>query len=353
MLEDAVVEIARVLSGAVPGSSNGAPTWIEIVPKPEGGQFVARDGRRFVLEGGAEQFVARLNASGEQFRVDLDHESESFWGGSTASYGWATQFKVEAGSVWAKMDWAPDTVKNYLSNRRYRSVSPAFYVDRESAKAFYQDPKNAPPMKVTGLSSIALTNSPALRVLSLNSTEAQKMRNELCKLLGLSPDCSDSDLEATLIKFNATREESDSDIATLRAKNAKLESELASIKEATIKAAETSVNTAIAACADEAVAAGKLTPTERDYHVKQCLRGSYSDKTQALAEFKELIKSRPVSHLFRESGPPAPKVHSAHAHPSVRAVASIMEVSTEELDSTLKTMADNPQMFAFLAELGA
>lgn len=122
-----------------------------ITPLDERGELRTLDGRVFRYPDGAVALAAALNAQPMQVRIDFDHTTEPTshtYRGSTAAEGWLSEFApAPEGGVTARAD-----VSHYaayaIAERIYGYVSPVLIHDETGL--------------IHGLSSLALTNRPAL-----------------------------------------------------------------------------------------------------------------------------------------------------------------------------------------------
>ena len=142
---------------------------VTVVPRPgPDGTLPAEDGRRNHVRN-TGYLVDLLNRQQVQARFDEDHRSEpssETFAGSTASLGWLSNYRQEAGEIVADLD-PTDEALSLLRSVKYRYLSPAYYL--------------SPDDEVIGLSSLALTNRPNFPMMfapSLNRREAELGRGQ-------------------------------------------------------------------------------------------------------------------------------------------------------------------------------
>ena len=139
-----------------------------VLPRPgASGQITGRDGRAYHVADMAA-LAARLNRQEPKVRIDVDHRSEP--GAypkqtpmaclSSAALGWVRNWREENGRLLADLD-----LQNYWSargvlDRTYRYLSAALLLNESK--------------EVTGISSVALTNWPNLRLPALNYQEEKE-----------------------------------------------------------------------------------------------------------------------------------------------------------------------------------
>jgi len=346
------VECNRVMGETVDlNADTGLPDWVQLTPKATAKGFAARDGRRFVIDD-LKALVDELNASGEHIPIDVDHASEMpsmFEAPNTAAAGWLTRFAIRNRSeMWAAAEWTSGAA--LVKNRTYRSVSPAFNVTRESAQAFYEaeDRAKAPPMRVVGLSSMALTNKPALIVRSLNSEESIMDQVAICKLLGLPINTPAEEIMAALAASHKTAADvvPRADIEALHAKVRAMEAAEHAREAAASAARDAAQVEAIEAALASAQASGRVAPAGAAYHRSVCMRGDYAMRAQTLADFSAYVASQPslVSNTQMQQ---AEVLHAGtppgNAPTSV--IANSLGVSPEAMEKTRQEIRSKPDLY--------
>ena len=289
MTEDALNKIQyiapnRVFSESVP-NKDGIPEWLQLTPG--GNRFAGRDGRVFRIKS-PRALVRNFNNSGEDLRFDIDHGSESMFGG-TRSFGWLVEMELRANrEIWGRVEWTP-TGASVVQNKDYRSVSPTFLVNPESVVKHLENKKF--PMEVIGFSSIALTNRPNLPLRSLNTTQSEE-RMDIAKLLtalGLDEGADESKVLQTIESLRTTTEtvpnlndfvpRADYEVA-----QNKLGQAVALLEQQQKARHQEKVDLAI----NSAVATGKVAPASVDYHRSCC------QSEEGLKNFERFISSQPA-----------------------------------------------------------
>ena len=198
---------------------------LEVVPPPgPQGLLPSRDGRRQRVAD-ANALAAQLNGQAVKARVDFDHRSEPSsptFAGSTEAEGWLSNFRLNArGGISADAalsDWAHAG----LRERRYRYLSPAFMLDHDDDE-------------VVGLSSVALVNNPnlPLKPPAVNSSEAgvdDKQKQQQAELDERARKLEADEAAASAVAMNAAGQAVDAAIAAGRVLPAQKDYHLGAIK---------------------------------------------------------------------------------------------------------------------------
>ena len=348
---DTVIVPNQVLGeGIAIESDEGVPSWIQLTPKSASKGFAGRDGRRFSVPD-ANALVDQLNKRGEHLQIDIDHASEYM--GPTLAYGWMTEFAVRNRSeIWAKVEWTP-TGREHVASRNFRGISPTFLVERESAEAFYLDPKNAPPMIVAGLTSAALTNRPALYIRSLNSVQPTQptkdlamTHEQLCTALGLPPTSTPEQVSEAL---SAKRPMPVTDVVP-RADLDAVRAQLAAFQAAEtvraaneLEAARTAHASAVEAVLSEAMSSGRIPPASITFHRNACLRGTDTERSAALVDLRAYVAAAPVIVPNTAPAPRAPT--PAHAPAARSKIAQQLGISESEMAAAREDMRSKPEIY--------
>ncbi|MGI6254238.1 MAG: phage protease [Acutalibacter sp.] len=167
-----------ILKGA---EVEGVPEIISILPL---GHVVSSKGEFDVDEESLQEMKAQIAKRGVDLVVDYEHQTLK--GVQAPAAGWVKELKLEDGHIKALVQWTPQAAE-YLKNREYRYLSPVVNVRKSDGK-------------VTGLHSLALTNTPAIENMTpiVNSStylEGGQSNMEIIKkiaqLLGLGEDASE------------------------------------------------------------------------------------------------------------------------------------------------------------------
>lgn len=184
-------ELVRVVCALEPCRSGQPPEWVHVLPS--GPEVTARDGRRFrISDASAVTLRSEL-----PLLVDWEHASER---GDTRAAGWieqldATPGRFQRSGLWGRVRWTPQGESD-VRGRFYRYLSPVLVISKQDRD-------------VQQISSVALTNCPALPLHQLEQFRAQlsvrhgplttskdapmpqTLRTLCCAALGLSDNASD------------------------------------------------------------------------------------------------------------------------------------------------------------------
>ena len=213
-----------------------------MLPAPDAeGLLTGRDGRMFAVPDPAA-LVARLNAQPAEARIDFDHETEPMsrtYLGSTRAQGWARDWRVEAGGAISALLDLHAPALGAVQRREYRYLSPAVAHNRRGV--------------ISGISSVGLVNNPNLHVPALSAEEDP-----------MEPSDPQPGAEARTQALDA--------------------------REQALAQREEQIATQ---AVGDAVAASRITPAERDYHLNAIRR--HPDGVLAGAEaFRSLLSARPA-----------------------------------------------------------
>lgn len=188
--------------------------------------------------------------------------------------GWIRDLDVRDGAIWGRVEWT-ETGREAVASRAYRFLSPTFNFDRLTGA-------------MRRIVSAGLTNVPNFTMPAMNrSQEEIPMDPEVLKALGLPPDAGPA---AAVSAINALK--SAEATALNRAQNPDPEQfvpradyELVTNRVSALEAeAMTRTEAEIAAAVDAAVAAGKVAPVSKDYHLASCRAEGGLARFQALVE---------------------------------------------------------------------
>jgi phage I-like protein len=192
-------QVVRALCSVSPSASGEPEQKIHIFPF--GPVVVTRDERMYQVK----DLASVVTASELPALIDWEHDSER-WDGSTEAAGWVTSLEVSDGNdgrasgLWGTVEWTTKG-KADIQSRAYRYLSPVLLIDPESRA-------------LTAITSIALTNKPALR----GMTEISKFRERLSAQYGLqSADREETGMnpekrKALVATFSLADNASDDDI---------------------------------------------------------------------------------------------------------------------------------------------
>jgi len=126
-----------------------APDWLRVLPL---GKVELRDGRP-----GFEAEVADLEALVRKFRADgvdlvVDYEHQTLGGEKAPAAGWIKELEVRADGLYARIEWT-QTARQHIETGEYRYYSPALRINSETRK-------------VEALLHMGLVNYPAIKNLA-------------------------------------------------------------------------------------------------------------------------------------------------------------------------------------------
>lgn len=253
------------------------PDWVQLTPP--GPAIVGRDGRGWKMSDPAA--VAAQFDAAKLPQIDLEHSSQiaAPMGLPAPAVGWIAEIEVRDGALWGRVDWNAEG-QEAIASRAYRYLSPVFRYDWETNE-------------ILQIVSAGLTNSPNLEMAALNAAqmESTAMDQSVLEALGLQPGATAAE---AVVAINAMK------TATATALNAaqapdpaqfvpRADHALALNRIAAFEAAETAAREAkIVETVDAAVAAGKIAPASKDYHLAACRQDGGLDR------FAAMVASSPV-----------------------------------------------------------
>jgi phage I-like protein len=264
----------NVVRPDAPGDA-GVPEWVQITPA--GPALRGRDGRSWAMPS-PDSVVAQFRAdaaSGVAVPVDLEHATETSGG---PAVGWVEELEVRSGALWGRVAWNA-AGRQALADRAFRFLSPAFLFDAATGQ-------------VLRLRSVGLTNRPNFPLPALNRANTETpMDPEVLTALGLAPAATPADAVAAIA---ALREQAQTALNRAAAPDPALfvpraDHQLALNRIAALEAAEAARAEAQAATeVDAAIAAGRVHPASRDYHLATCRAEG------GLERFRALIAATPA-----------------------------------------------------------
>jgi len=264
-------------------SEGGAPEWVQLLPK--GPDIIGRDGRKWRLpDVGA--LVSAFNAHGGPLAIDWEHGQDRLapQGHPAPAAGWIEAIETRDGETWGRVSWT-DKAKAAIETREYRFLSPTFLFDRASGV-------------IVSLAGAGLVNRPNLGMVALNSRQKDSsMDKELLKKLGLAENASLAEVLAAIDRMNATSATNSADLSRYvpRADYDAVAARAQNAEQSIAQAAQAAREAEIVRLVDEAVAAGKVAPASKDYHLASCRAEG------GLERFKTFAASAPS--MFTSSDP--------------------------------------------------
>ena len=159
-----VLEIcAATAAGAPP------PEWIDLIPA---GEFVLADGRgpfvnddpEGVIAATLEEIAERGLTGGIPFDYDHSTDFAAPDGHPSPASGWMKEFKVQAGAVWAHVEWTARAA-TAIAAKEYKYISPVFNSRCDACgntKCTTENPCTSGTRHVTRVLRAGLTNNPAM-----------------------------------------------------------------------------------------------------------------------------------------------------------------------------------------------
>lgn len=205
------VELDAKEACAEDGANIGA-RWIQVLPF--GQDVEARDGRRFTVAD-AHEVVRNTELP---MLVDREHLSET--DGDSIAAGWIEELEVRDGKgVFGRVNWTP-AARQQVQSQEYRFLSPVVLGKRKDGR-----------FHVQRLSSVALTNRPALKMAGIEmfrerlshrfgpftaeEPQMDKLKKAICTALGLE-DNADDDTIATAAVARLNQQRGGDESASLR-----------------------------------------------------------------------------------------------------------------------------------------
>ena len=310
-----------------------------------------RDGRQWRVRDAAhaQQIVDATMATADPAEIPIDYDHQLQFatgegkGGTAVASGWMRNFTVEADGIYADVEWT-EAAQAKLKAREYRYISPVFSHSTATGD-------------VTRILHAGLTNYPAITelaaVASADSSGDSMDLTKLAACFGLPAAATIDEIIAAAtaqrtalaaaagLKAEATTEEIATAVAAAKA-GAVDPTKFAPIlrfpqaSNARLKALEDQQATSAASAAvDGAVAAGKVTPANRDWAM------SYASKD--LAGFNTFVGNAPVvSAATAETRTGAkPAETEADLTPEQKAVCAATGTSEADFLKTLKEEVAN------------
>lgn len=271
-----MVRTALHLQGIALNAEASAPDWVQLVPA--GPRIMGRDGRWWMMSD--PQAVADRFDPTKEPQIDIEHSSEikAPMGEPAPAVGWIKGIEVRDGALWGRVEWTP-AGSEIVATRAYRYLSPVFTYDMATGE-------------IGRIVSVGLTNQPNLEMAALNRAEEENpMDRAVLEALGLPAAATAQD---ALIAINAIKSERDTARNSAHVPDpAKFvpvaDHQLALNRIQAFETAEAARrNAEIETAVDAAIAAGKVAPASKDFHVAACRAEGGFDR------FKAFIGTAPV-----------------------------------------------------------
>jgi phage I-like protein len=265
-----------------PGA-DAAPRTITLIPAPDAdGVIRGIDGRSWRMKDAAKIVAAftRPRAITENHAGMLAAPA----GGGSPAHGWIETIRADNGAIVGDVAWTPRGTAA-LQARDYRFLSPEFQFDAKTSE-------------ILALVGASLVNDPNFPQLALNreqSTEHTPMLTAILRALGLADTASADD---AVVAINALKTERQTALNQAQhpdpTKFVPAETHEVALNRATAAEAElkkvkdTQLDADITAAVDQAQAAGKIAPANRDFYLAMC-------RTEGgLEKFREFAGKAPV-----------------------------------------------------------
>lgn len=264
------------------------PPKIQVLPL---GTVEAIDGRTFTVD--AQAVLKTFAKRKVDLPIDINHSTENAapYGRPSPAVGWGNALSIEADGIYASVDWNK-TGRAALSDREYRYLSPAVIYDMDAYTATKQ-------LVVSGLTSIALVNTPALNQLPALASEQpsatiaeqpnlnqEEQMKRIAALFGLNENVSVDALYSVLAEHKGKLDLAATNAAKLQADYDKLNTTYSALQTEHTKLQAQTKAAAVAAVVDQAIADGKITPASRNYHLQNAMADLEGFKAYAAAQPK-------------------------------------------------------------------
>lgn len=280
MTKAAILQLQPI---ALCSEAGAVPDWVQLTP--QGPYLAGRDGRAWSMPDPLA--VARAYdeglAQGVEAPVDFEHAThlKGERGERADAIGWLKAVEVRDGALWGRVEWCSEG-RAAIEARAYRYVSPGFRFDPKTRV-------------VRSIQSVGLTNVPNFALPALNredqQTEDPQMDKSVLAALGLPDTAVAADAVTAINSLKLAKETAlnraqtpDPEAWVPRADHQLALNRLGELEAGAKVQAESEINAAL----DAAVAAGKIAPASRDYHLATCRAEGGLDR------FKTFIAAQPV-----------------------------------------------------------
>ena len=250
--------------------------WWLVVPA---GRFGGRDGRQWVNDQ-PDAVIAAIQAQGRQIPLDEEHATElqGPQGRPAPARGFFIAWENRGGSIFGKVS-LNSIGQQKIQGREYKYYSPAFHYDNSSGR-------------VTGLSSVALTNKHNLDLPALNRQSKEEIPMDLKAIataLGLNTDATETQIIAGI---NALKSQHQTALNSAQMpdpeKFVPMETHKLALNRAE-KAEQTiatnkkqALQDDATALIDQAVKDGKVAPANREHYLALCRDETNFKSVQAM-----------------------------------------------------------------------
>lgn len=283
------------------------PTWVHLSPQGDEGHALAQKGERVVRGRDGREFavgdVKRVIKGTElPMQFDWDHESVSWFGGSTKAAGWIDKVvyleqgddERPAPGFWGRVErWTPEG-KASVEDGYYRGISPVVrYEYRQPAAS--DEP--APPPLLVGFVNVALTNRPNLKMTLLNTEEPRPSRSEARKESEMDEDLEELATELGL----ATKVSHKELVRAVRERHSATQGRVMELERQIAAEASAAFRRDVETAFAEATASGKIAPAV----IESTWRKIVTSREQ-LEVFREHVKTLSQHSVARPEPTPEP-----------------------------------------------
>lgn len=241
------------------------PDWVQLTPA--GPMLIGRDGRKWTLSDPQAILTAFNGSIRDGYDIPVDFEHATHLKGTAGEYapavGWLKEMEVRDGALWGRIEWN-DTGRTAIASQAYRYISPGFHFNPQT-------------LAVTRLVSAGLTNAPNFIMPALNRegqpSETDNMDPAVLQALGLTPTATAAE---AVLAINRMKDERTIALNSAQTPDPtlfvpKADHQLALNRITAFETTEqTRRETEIIATVDAAIAAGKVAPASKDYHLASC-----------------------------------------------------------------------------------
>nr|WP_298095919.1 phage protease [uncultured Shinella sp.] len=276
--------LAAILCSQLLPEGNAAPDWILLVPA---GEIVARDGREFTNLT-PDAVVTAFRDDRKDMPVDYEHATHlrAPEGLSAPAVAWVDDVDVRDGAIWGHVSWNADG-RAAVESKAYRYISPVVHPDEKR--------------NVARISSVALTNDPALYLPALLRRDQPEKETDMLKAIALALGLAEAASEAEILsKIGANK--TDTELLTRKAekpdpqlfvarKDHDAVVELCSQQKTeieTLKSAD--LDRAVTAAVEGAIAGGKVIPAVKDSEIELCRAIGVAKYEERLSRMAAIVK---------------------------------------------------------------
>jgi phage I-like protein len=276
------------------------PDWVQLTPA--GPALPGRDGRVWRLSHPQAilSAFAMARAEGQDVPVDFEHAThlKGEKGEPAPAVGWVAELDLRDGALWGRIEWN-EAGHTAIASRAYRYVSPGFRFDPRT-------------LEVSRIVSVGLTNQPNFAMPALNrqadTKESEAMDKDVLQALGLQADATPAQ---AVVAINALKTAEETALNRAQTPDPeqwvpKADHQLALNRISTFEAdAKARAEAEAVAAVDAAIAAGKVAPSSKDYHLATCRAEGGLERFAAMVAAAPVIAGGPTTEKKPETQPGA------------------------------------------------